>query len=260
MMERVKRFRLDPQFAQAVRERQNLIPDFDWPDNEILGRLIALIAYSNNAHADSVTQMVKAGVFEETFHNYSVEKVAALSPENVIAANWSEMTAIRFKRKVDAMLTCAKYLLSIRDRHGSFMRYLRSVGLPSPIKTEADIRAFWEGFGQIRAHLTELDVPYFKNFTSLCHLLMDRGFDCAKPDNAVMKAAVSLGIVPDAPQQKENPEKRRAHPEESLRKTVQTIQRYAVCRDTRAPVIDLYFLIHGGQTGVTGLIREDYYS
>jgi hypothetical protein len=73
------------------------------------------------------------------------------------------------------------------------MRYVNSVGLPSPIKSEDDIRAFWEGFNQIRACFLELRLPYFGNFTSLCHLLLHLGFDCAKPDIIVMKAAVDLG-------------------------------------------------------------------
>jgi hypothetical protein len=88
---------------------------------------------------------------------------------------------------------------------------------------------------------------------------MDRGFDCAKPDLAVMKAAVEMGIAPDAPKQKRNPDKSCAYPERDLRNAIKAIQSYAVCRSTRAPVMDLYFLIHGGQLGVRELVQDGYY-
>lgn len=38
---------------------------------------------------------------------------------------------------------------------------------------------------------------------------MESGFDCAKPDIIVMKAAVDLGIVAEPERQRKNPEKRR---------------------------------------------------
>jgi hypothetical protein len=75
-----------------------------------------------------------------------------------------------------------------------------------------------------------------------------------------MKAAVDLRIVPAAPKQKKEPTKPRLHPEKDLQTTVETIQSYALCRDMRAPVVDLYLLIHGGQLGVRGLVQSDYYA
>lgn len=108
--------------------------------------------------------------------------------------------------------------------------------------------------------LSGLGFPHFSNFISLCHLLMELGFDCAKPDIIVMKAAVDLGIVPEPPKQKNNPDKSRPHPESSLQQAVSTIQRYALSRHTRAPVTDLYFLIHGGQSDAIGLVKAAYYT
>jgi hypothetical protein len=37
------------------------------------------------------------------------------------------------------------------------------------------------------------------------------------------------------------------------------IQAYGVSKGIRVPVIDLYFLIRGGQTGVKHLVRPEYY-
>jgi hypothetical protein len=203
---------------------------------------------------------VEGKVFESIFQKYFIEKTAELTAQKIIGTCWQDLTAIRFKYKVDAWVRCATGLLSIQGRYGSFMRYVSSARLPSPIRSECDIRVFWEGFNQIRAYFLELRLPYFANFTSLCHLLMHLGFDCAKPDIIVMKAAVDLGIVPLPPKQKKNPEKSRAHPEESLKQAIKTIQAYAVSRDTRASVIDLYFLIHGRQADSIGLVEAEYYS
>jgi hypothetical protein len=259
MVDRVNHFKVDPQFTRWVGERVERTPDFDLKDEEILRRLVVLIAYSNNANAERVERLVERGVFDHIFQNYSIGNAARLSPESLIRDHWPEVKDIRFKYKIAAMVSCSAPLLSIGERHGSFMRYLRSVGLPSTLQSDSDIQSFWEGFNQIRSHFLELHFPYFRNFTSLCHLLMDLGFDCAKPDIAVMKAAVDLGIVRPPPKQRKNPEKNGAHPEKSLRKAVETIQTYALCRSMRPPVIDLYFLIHGQQSGVIGLVERAYY-
>ncbi|MFZ3213467.1 MAG: DNA-3-methyladenine glycosylase I [Terriglobales bacterium] len=259
MVERINRFKADPQFTQEMEKRTRLVPDFNLRDEEILQRLILLIAYSNAAKASKVTCLVESEVFKTIFVNYSIEKAVELLAKDIVRDHWSELKAIRFKYKVDAMVRCASCLLAVREGYGSFMKYLKDVGLPKSIKSESDIQGFWEGFSRIRAYFLELHLPYFANFTSLCHLLLDLGFGCAKPDSAVMKAAVGLGIVPSPPKQKKNSEKSRAHPEESLKTVVETIQTYAVLKNTRAPVVDLYFLIRGGQSWAKPLVQPAYY-
>jgi hypothetical protein len=259
MVERVKQFKCEPKFTSWLDERENSVPRLGMTDQEVLGRLITLIAYSNNAKADGITRLVDQGVFERVFQDYSVEKVAGLRAENVIEIHWHELKAMRFKYKVDAMVQCAICLISIRKQHKSFMAFLANTGLPTVLKSSDDIRDFWAAFDKIQAYFRESSLPYFRNLTSLCHLLMDAGFDCAKPDLAVMKAAVGLKIVPPPPKQAKNPEKSRAHSEQDLRKTVETIQAYAISRNMRAQVLDLFFLIHGRQTGVTQLVKTGYY-
>jgi 3-methyladenine DNA glycosylase Tag len=141
-----------------VQRREGWTPDFNLKDEEILGRLIALIAFSNNANASKVNDLVNRQVFKPIFDNYSVEKTAARSADDIKRAHWQEIGAIRFKYKVDAMVNCTGCLLKIRDRHGSFMRYLRSLGLPTVVKSESDIRVFWDGFCQIRNYFREIEL------------------------------------------------------------------------------------------------------
>jgi hypothetical protein len=260
VIQRVNGFRVEPEFTNELKWRIEGGPDFSLPDEKILARMIDLIAYSNNAPADKVGKLIESDILRTIFHDYSIEKIAESSPEQIRQQYWSQMTAIRFKYKVDRMIACAARLRRFREQHRSFMAYVNSVGLPSAVKSEQDVRSFWGGFNAIISYLWRVDFPYFKNFTSLCHLLMDLGFDCAKPDLAVMKAAVDLKIVPAAPAQKKDPTKTGLHPEKDLHTTVEAIQSYALRRDTRAPVVDLYLLIHGGQLGVRGLVQNRYYA
>jgi hypothetical protein len=74
-----------------------------------------------------------------------------------------------------------------------------------------------------------------------------------------MKFAVELGIVPEPPKKRNKPNEIGSHPKASLKKAVRTIQAYAVQKKMRVPVIDLYFLIHGGQTGSIDLVKPEYY-
>ena len=261
MMERVNRYKRDPEFTRQVEERSRKVPDFNLDDRQILRHLMVLIAYSNNANSGKVTRLVESKIFESMFQKYFVERNRSeLTAKSIIDECWHDLKAMRFKYKVDAWVRCATCLLAIQGRYGSLMRYLNGVGFPISVKSEPDIQAFWEGFNKIRAYFLELNFPYFANFTSLCHLLLHLGFDCAKPDIIVMKAAVDLGIVPAAPKKKKNPEESRAHAETSLQFTVKVIQVYAIRRNTRAPVIDLYLLIHGGQADSIGLVDSKYYS
>ncbi len=182
MVERVNRYKVDPGFSRDIEDRSAGFPDFAVKDEDILEYMVVLIAYSNNAPAVNVTPLVDSGLFKKVFQGYDIKKAAQLSPENIRAAYWQQLKAIRFKYKVDAMIRCAKWLLSVGGQYGSFMGFLKSSGLPTPIQTDRDIVAFWQSFDRVRAHLAVTQLPYFGNFTSLCHLLMHLGFDCAKPD------------------------------------------------------------------------------
>ena len=149
------------------------------------------------------------------------------------------------------MVRCAKCLLLISKEYGSFMKYVQQSGLPRTINSDVEIASFWKAFEQVKADFLRYDFPYFRQLTSLCHLFLDLGFDCAKPDSAVMQAAVDLEIVSPSPNGN--------HPDKSLRTAIQTIQAYAVRRRIRVPVIDQYFLIHGGQRDSLQFVKPEYF-
>ena len=249
---RIEQFQVQPDFSQAITERANRAPDFGLADDTTLERFIKLIAYSNNARANVVSQIVHSGIFDMIFQDYDVQIVANLDPIYVTQEYWSQIKGIRFQRKVGHMIDCAKHLLDIQSQHGSFMQYLKAQNIPTSIQTTTDLDNFWEGFDTVRKELKAMQMPYFRSLTSLCHLLLNLGYDCAKPDSAIMKAAVNLQIASPA-------RKSGSFSEKERRKVVRFIQIYAMCREIRVPVVDLYFLIHGGQTGVAQLVDSAYY-
>jgi hypothetical protein len=249
---RIKQFQVEPDFSQAVTERINRTPDLGLVDDAILKRFIKLIAYSNNARADVVGRIVRSGIFDRIFRHYDVQEVADLEPTYVIQEYWPQIKGIRFQSKVGRMINCAKRLLDIQSEHGSFMRYLTKQNIPTRIHTMTDLDSFWNGFDAAIADLRAIRMPYFQNLTSLCHLLLDLGYDCAKPDSVIMKAAVDLQIVSP-------PRKKGSFTDREHREVVRLIQIYAMCRGIRVPVVDLYFLIHGGQTNAARFVQSTYY-
>jgi 3-methyladenine DNA glycosylase Tag len=250
---RIERFQVQPDFPSAVTGRSKATTRLDLADDAILKMLVELIAYSNNAKSDTVKRVIRTGVFDTIFAHYDVQKAACLNPDRIVGEYWPRIKSIRFKYKIACMVGCAKCLLAIRSRHGSFMQYLNAQNIPVTIQTTADLDCFWKGFDAVKADFKQMNMPYLKNFTTLCHMFLELGYDCAKPDSAVMKTAVDLQIVP--------PSKRKngTFPDRDYRQVVQFMQRYAMCRGIRVAVVDLYFLIHGGQRDAAKYVQSTYY-
>jgi 3-methyladenine DNA glycosylase Tag len=258
MVSRVNEFRIDPEFQNEVNARANSKPDFALSDIEILKKFVYLIAYSQQANSQRVTKLVQSGTFDEIFKGYSLQNVASLNRDTILQQYWSKIGAIRYQKKIGSIIGCAKALLKVQSGYTSFMAYLQKVEIPRTIKTEEELQEFWEKFAQVRKDLNEAKMPFFGNFTSLCHLLLDLGYDCAKPDSAVMKAAVKLRIV-SALEKQGYSNKYPVFPEHQLKKVICTMQLYGMCRDLRTPVIDFYLLIHGEQKGARAYVRFAYY-
>jgi len=64
-----------------------------------------------------------------------------------------------------------------------------------------------------------------------------------------MKAAAGLGIIPPTDES-----------DGARRSVIETMQAFCVDRKMRVPVLDVYFLIAGGQTSVRHLVRPSFYS
>lgn len=249
---KVDKAKKEPIFSEEVNTRNNRYEKtVETEKNNLLRVMASLIAFSNNAPSDTVGEIIESGVFEKVFHKFDLDIVTNLNADNIITDNWHSIRSIRFKKKVDAIIDCAKLLQKIGKDKSSIESLYKSFNLPKEINSEADIVKFWEQFDRILANYKRLGMPYFKNDTTLLHLLLHLGFPCIKPDLIVMKVAASLGIVAD----KDN---YNTYSPSEKKLVVTTIQRYCLQRNIKPAVLDLYFLIYGGQKYYLNYVTNRY--
>ncbi|MBI2852523.1 MAG: DNA-3-methyladenine glycosylase I [Chloroflexi bacterium] len=238
----------EPKFSQEISERARRTPNSLRNDRETLRTFAELIAYSQNAQARLVSNLLSTDVFETVFDNFEVEQVCILKPAIIEAKYWKVVSAIRFKKKIAAIIGCAKSLRSIETEYGSFIELLERTRIPLILRSESDIERFWQGFNDLLHTMNRVEMPFFGRVTSLLHFLLTVGYDCVKPDMIVMKVAKMGNMVTSETGDK------------NLRKVVRDIQLYSVARQIRPSVVDLYFLIYGGQTGVKYLVDPSFWT
>lgn len=238
---KVDKVKKEPLFSEEVKMRtERYERTVEKEKNNLLRVMASLIAFSNNAPSDTVGELIERGVFEKVFHRFDLDVVANLNADNVVGSYWHEIRSIRFQKKIQAIIDCAKLLQRIGKEKSTIEALYKSFNLPKEINNESDIIRFWEQFDKILSNYKKLGMPYFKNDTTLLHLLLHMGFPCVKPDLIVMKVAASLGIVPD----KDN---YNTYSPAEKKLVVTTIQKYCLQRNLKPAVLDLYFLIYGGQ-------------
>lgn len=233
----------EPEFSNVIKKRRKRKPT-TLEDDEVLRWFAKLIAFSQNAKSDLVGNILDHGVFDDVFDNFKVQRVAQLDPETLKTRHWEKIKVIRFKKKINSIVGCAKSLKSIESKYGSFFSLLQKCGIPPDLGSEDDIKKFWEGFKHLKEELKKENTPFFKSTTSLLHFLLSIGYDCVKPDLVVMKVARKIGIV--------SSEKG----EQNLVRTVKVIQQYSVSRKLKPSVVDFYFLIYGGQRWAKQFVKE----
>lgn len=260
IVENIHRHAVEPLFSMDIMRRSAGLPTSAFSDEYIMKRMILLIAFSERVQSKVIEKMVQAGVFNRVFVSYAPSDVAKLDPAKLEKMYWdnpskpNERLAPLYKRsKLRSMVGCAEGLLKIASQHGSFMQFIEQQKFPNKIDSLEKQRRFWESFDYTRAYLENIGIPFFKEFTSLCHLLQDIGFDCAKPDSRVMEAAERLGIIGNKTREGQRPLKER-------KLVIQVMQMYAAHKNIKTPVVDLYFLIYGGQTDAKKFVTPEFYS
>jgi len=244
LVSQVRAHKVEPQFGQELARRQDLeVAEF--ADNDMVLRTLAvIIAYSQQAKSDRVSRLLESGVYDRVFHDFQVAKLKDVNPCVFLDEHWSDIKAIRIKTKVFQLIMAARSLNAL----GSFVHVLNNSGIPRRIESEDDIAKFWSGLSKLQKVLKPFDIPFLASTTSLLHLLLHIGYDCIKPDLIVMAVAKNLGMVSD--------EKADA----SLRHVTRTLQAYALARGMRPAEIDLYFLIHGGQSAARQFVETPYWT
>lgn len=244
---RIKKHTLEPEFSNDIKRREST-PNFELADDGILEEMIKLIAFSQQVPAIRIADMVNRGVLQQIFGSFSPSIVSQMNPKELQQKYWSRewLSPIRFPSKLEKMVACAEGLLEIAESYGSYMGFLNSCGFPLSLNSPDDINSFWSAFDRARSS----SPAFYRNFTSLCHLLQSLGFPCAKPDRIILNVGEELGIL----------KRRKQHSELDQRKVVRIMQEYAELTRLRVPVVDLMFLIHGGQTEARGFVSAAYYT
>jgi hypothetical protein len=199
-------------------------------DNEVLREMAVVITFSQQAKDKLVGPMIDRGDLDRAFCGFDVNTVAQLDPAQVVRDHWHNLSVIRYKKKIKAIVGCAQKLIETRRYYGSFAHMIGSIDIPARLNTLADVDLFWTKFSLLQSKMREAQFPYFQRTTSLLHLLLDFGFPCVKPDSVVLQVARDIGIEGD------------------IISVVTQIQRYSVSRNTPPAVMDFYFLAYGGQT------------
>ena len=89
-------------------------------DNELFGRLILEI---NQAGLSWETILKKETGFRNAYHNYSIEKVATYTDEDIIRL-LNDAGIIRNRLKINAAIENAKTIIKLKEEHGSFQKWL----------------------------------------------------------------------------------------------------------------------------------------
>ncbi|AUT67153.1 hypothetical protein [Paraburkholderia hospita] len=241
----------DP-FREEIQLREKRRPSDTITHDALFEKLCKVVAYSQGAKSKSVDGILD-NQLKHAVAGYQIVEAAKLNPLDVVEDHWERIKGIRKKTKIFHMIQMARNIVGTRTKEG-IGNFLADSGLPDAIKSEADIDTFWSAFHVLRARLIERDFPFVKEQTSLLHLLMEFGFDCAKPDSAVLKAALRMGLISSIPA------KTGRKAERACEDVVRKIQHYALARCMRPPVVDWYLLLEGGQTGALEKVKKTGYA
>lgn len=235
---RLKGTLFDEDKARRQIRQVSKIPD----NNALLEKLAVIIAYSQNARSDRVTELLKSGRYHELFKRFDVDYVAGLNPCDVVeSGGWALISAIRQKTKVFQLVMAARAI-----KASSVVGTMNASAMPKSFLIPQDIPLFWKSFRQLKKELQLLDIPFLRSTTSLLHLLLELGYDVAKPDTIVMAVAKKLGIV------------NKVSGDTNLTNVVRVMQEYALLNNVRPGIVDLYFLTDGQQSDTRQYVVKDY--
>lgn len=244
---RIQQHKIEPHFSAEVTRRENNVARPFTSENEIFDAYAQVISLSNGSKSELVETIIKNGKLAAAIHSYDVEKMAQANPCDLIDASWADLgAALRRKSKLLQLTLAARAIV----RSGGLMKVFNQAQLPIRVQSVADIDQFWKGLNLLRLKMVELDMPYLKAHTSLLHFLLHTGYDCGKPDSAVMGVASKWGMARGkTPKAQEN----------DLLAVVRMMQEYGVARGIRPPLIDFYMLIEGHQSWASKHVKASYY-
>ncbi|ALZ75397.1 hypothetical protein [Rheinheimera sp. F8] len=209
----------------------------------LLRHLAILVVYSQQAQSNVVKNVIESGSLDKVFYNFDTKKVSKINPCDLVDEHWESIKGIRQQTKIFQIVMLARKIPLISNS-------LMNSNISKHITCSDDLSNFWAGFSTLKKEFQRTSIPFFRETTSLLHLLTSLGYDCIKPDSAVLKSARKLGILSS-----ENPSNK------ELINVVKTIQSYSIHinRAKPPPVLDLYLLVHGKQTEASNFVSNEYY-
>jgi hypothetical protein len=243
IINRVNDYKINPEFKAEYQDRINRKPLKQLKETDLLKTFVHLIAFSQQAKSALVKKIIDGNILDKIFLDYSITKVAKMNPCDIAEKHWHKITAIRQRTKLFQIVMFARLL----KQNKAVKSLLTNPPIPKSIKSIDDVEVFWKGFKKMQANLKVAKAPFLRETTTLLHFLLESGYDCIKPDSAVMKAAVKIGIVQER------------SGETNYIKVVKHIQLYCLEKNLRPPVVDLYLIIEGQQTEAALLVKKQYY-
>lgn len=230
-------------FSEELKRRKSkTVTEFSG-DSEELRNLAHLIVYSQNSNSKLVEQVIASGKLDTAFSDFDINKVVLLNPCDIADNHWNSIKGIRQQAKLFHIISLSRKIKLL----GSLSKVINQAGIPKQITSHTDIESFWVSFDKLLKVMKQNKIPFFQSTTSLLHLLMDWGYDCVKPDLVVLNVSKQLEIISST------------KGDLNFRKTVRTVQEYSVNRTIRPAVVDLYFLIAGGQMASKRFVSSEYY-
>lgn len=217
-------------------------------DNKLFKLMAEKVAFQG-ARAKLVERLVnKSKHWKRAFANFDLIKATRLSSRKILKRYWDKFKVIRFKRKVKQIIKIAQVLLEIKDKYGSFYKYLESFQIPKEIRKEEDIEKFWQAVDKLRKDLREMGMPSFHRIPSLFHFLMnDMGYPCIKPDVVAMRIGYLTKIIP------------KPVGESNQRKLIMAVQYYCFDSKRHTPAdVDGYLLCFGGQSATQNKMKKGF--
>lgn len=242
---RILTFKKEPHFQIEINNRNSRVRAKDLSKNDILEIFASIVAFSQEANSAFVRdKLILTGDFKRIFKDFSVELVSQLDYESFMNSEWLKpLTYIGKKKKINKIIDFANKIKQDEE----LFEILRHPKIPSLIKREEQIQEFWRSLYVLQSILKEKEIAFLGSTTSLLHYLLEIGYDCIKPDSAVMEVANKIGIV-------ENTKGDKNH-----KRAIDFLLLYAVRHNLRPSILDLYFLIAKPQEGAKQYVHPEFY-
>jgi hypothetical protein len=246
--------RKEPIFSKEMTLRNNRSNDILDNKDKLFYRAGEVMLYPG-VFADRIKSLIESGVPRRVFQEWKVSIVAKMDADTWIKDNWKKtddgkkMAVIWLPNKIKGIIGVAKIMNEPEWPIPLFK------AVPHAFQKKEGIPLFWAKFDILWDKLRELGVPYYSSQTTLIHLLLDMGYPCLKPDIIVMSVAKELGIVVPHTYTDKKGKFVESYSDKNRRHTVTFFQEYCINRQIKPAVLDLYLLIHGGQSDAMQYVR-----